>query len=538
LIAVSGAAYRGRPVSNASPATFEQLTFRRGHIMTSRFAPDGQTVITSATWDGKPWETYQTRLDTGESTPLPLSGAGLLSISRAGDLAVKVKEDVLARVPIGGAGIRELLEHVFDADWAPDGSLAAVRHDGGRAWLEYPTGKVIYEAPKAMYRVRVSPDGAFVAVAEQEVFGGGPEWLTILDRNGTVVRQSTKRGTTSDSPLAWTADGREVWFTASEEGGRTAVHAMTVDGRERIVHRTLGSVRIHDLARDGRALLTNDSHRADMSLVDLNLPGERDLTWKDFSRPFALSDDGTMVAFGFGARTGPDGMVRSYFRATDGSPAVLLSEAGNASAFSPDRKWVVTGFPGGKYLTVVPTGVGEPRVLDAGHVVRLQSQRRWMPDGQRIVFVGGEAGRPNRLFIQSIAGGLPTALTPEGAAGPFVISHDSGFVIVSQKRQLSKFPVAGGTPTVVAGALPGDEPLAWSPDGETIWVLVGQTPPAKIFRIELRDGRRSLWREVPYPDPATIEFEQLRVVMSADGSKFVYGYQSHLSELFVATGLR
>ena len=56
--------------------------------------------------------------------------------------------------------------------------------------------------------------------------------------------------------------------------------------------------------------------------------------------------------------------------------------------------------------------------------------------------------------------------------------------------------------------------------------------------IELRSGRRSLWREVPYPDPAAIESDQLRVVMSADGSKFVYGYQKHLSELFVAKGLQ
>ena len=538
LIAVAGMAYLGRGVGTASSPTFQQLTFRRGHLITARFAPDSQTVISSASWDGKPWEMYLTRLDTGESAPLPPTGAELLSISRAGDLAVTVRNNVLARVPIGAAGTRELLEDVFDADWGPDGSLAAVRHDESRAWLEYPTGKVIYKAPKAMYRVRVSPDGAFVAVAEQEVFGGGPEWLTILDRNGAVVRQSKKRGTTSDSPLAWTADGREVWFTASEEGGRTAVHAMTMDGRERIVHRTLGSVRIHDLARDGRALLTNDSGRADMSLVDLNLPGERDLTWKDYSRPSALSDDGTMVAFGLGGRTGADGRVRGYIRGTDGSPAVMLSEAGNAGAFSPDRKWVVTGFPGGKHLTVVPTGVGEPRVLDAGLVVRFQSQRKWMPDGQRIVFVGAEAGRPNRLFIQSVGGGVPAALTPEGAAGPFVVSHDSALVIVGHKGQLSKFPVAGGPPTVVAGALRGDEPLAWSPNGESIWVLNRGTIPAKIFRIELRDGRRSLWREVPYPDPATIEFEQLRVVMSADGSKFVYGYQSHQSELFIATGLR
>ena len=47
-------------------------------------------------------------------------------------------------------------------------------------------------------------------------------------------------------------------------------------------------MRILDIAPDGRALLANDSFRADMSLVDLNVSGERDLTWKEYSRPMAL----------------------------------------------------------------------------------------------------------------------------------------------------------------------------------------------------------------------------------------------------------
>jgi hypothetical protein len=190
----------------------------------------------------------------------------------------------------------------------------------------------------------------------------------------------------------------------------------------------------------------------------------------------------------------------------------------------------------------MPTGVGEPRPLDPGRITEfagIPNNRRWLADGQRIVFVGSEAGRPRRVFIQNIAGGPPEALTPEGAFGPLVASHDSALVVVkNQQGQLTKYPVAGGPSIVLAGALPGDEPLAWSPDGQSIWVLNRTTIPAKIFRIELSAARRSLVRDVPYPDPAAIWVESLRVVMSADGSKFVYGYQKHLSELHVAEGLR
>jgi Tol biopolymer transport system component len=380
-----------------------------------------------------------------------------------------------------------------------------------------------------------------IAVCEQVVFGGGLEWLTILDRNGAVVAQSQKRASNMDAPFAWTPDGREVWFTASDVVGHSAVHAITPDGRERVVHRAMGSLSILDIASDGRALLTDDRFRADMSLVDLSAPGERDLTWKDWSRPTALSDDGKMLAFGFGGRTTADGKVLGYVRPTDGSPAVPLSEEGNPHAFSPDGKWVLMGGPlaGRGRVSVTPIGAGDTRHLDAGRVAGFQSQRRWMPDGRRIVFVGREAGKPNRVFIQSIDAGPPEPLTPEGAHGPMIVSPESSAVIVkNEKGQLARYSVKGGAPTAVGGALPRDEPLAWSPDGESIWVLNKDTKPAKIFRIELRSGRRSLWRDVPYPDPAAIDFESLRVVMSADGTKFVYGYQKHQSGLYVATGLR
>ncbi|HEX6906463.1 MAG TPA: hypothetical protein VF154_07655 [Terriglobales bacterium] len=52
-----------------------------------------------------------------------------------------------------------------------------------------------------------------------------------------------------------------------------------------------------------------------------------------------------------------------YVRKTDGSPAVLLGE-GAAVALSPDGKWVVAQSPGSPaQLRLLPTGVGEARVL-------------------------------------------------------------------------------------------------------------------------------------------------------------------------------
>ena len=542
LTAVGGAAYMGRPAAPASPPSFQQLTFRRGQVIQARFAPDGQTVISSAAWDGKPDEVFSTRLDTEESTPLSLAGYNLSSISGSGELAI-VKDFVLAKVPLGGTGPRDLVENVFDADWASDGSMAVVRFERNpqRAWLEYPLGKRLYEPKNAMNNVRVSPDGALVAVMEQQLFGGGVQWLTIVDRSGAVVAQSPKRGANFIDGLAWTPDGREVWFTATDAGQRASVYALSPSGNERIVYRIMGRARILDIAADGRALIANDRHWADMSLVDVNSPAERDLTWKGWSRPFALTDDGKTVGFGGGGMN-LDGKNLGYIRPTDGSSAVLLSEAGDPKAISPDGKWVVTSSAGAQRLTLMPTGAGETRQLDPGRLAEFnayQNGTRWTPDGQRIVFIGNEAGRPRRVFIQRLPDGQPDALTPEGIWGSLAVSPDSNWVVlVDRKGQMWKYAVTGATSTALAGAQPGDDLLAWSPDGQSIWVLNRSTPPARIFRIDLRSGRRNHWRDVPFPDPGATHFGQLRVVMSADGSKFVYGYQSHLSELYVAEGLR
>jgi Tol biopolymer transport system component len=376
-------------------------------------------------------------------------------------------------------------------------------------------------------------------VAKERLFAGA-EWLTIIDRNGNIVSQSSKRGASIWSSLAWTPDGREVWFSASEVAGRSSVYAMTRDGRERVVHRVMGSVRILDLAADGRALLAQEFHRADMNLVDAS--GERDLTWRDWSRSFLLSDDGTMVAFGDGGVSSPKGEVRGYIRPTDGSPAVLIGKDGNPMAFSPDGKWIVTLSAAARRMSLTPTGVGEARPLDTGRVTgftMINGATRWMPDGQRIAFVGSEAGRPQRIFIQSLAGGEPKPVTQEGVWGPLVVSPDSTTIVVlDRKRQLHKYPIAGGAPTVVTGAQPGDEPLAWSGSGEFIWVLSRTPLPAEIFRLDVKTGERTHWRDVPDGDSAGLEREQLRVVMAADGSKFLYGYHTHLSELHVAHGLR
>lgn len=110
-----------------SRSRVQRLTYRSGVITGARFTPDGQSVIYSAAWDGKPVEPFIMRIGGPESRPLGLPSAGVLAVSSAGELAVSLGcefnwaecRGTLARMPLAGGAPRELLEDVFYADWSP-----------------------------------------------------------------------------------------------------------------------------------------------------------------------------------------------------------------------------------------------------------------------------------------------------------------------------------------------------------------------------------------------------------------------------------
>src|SRR5579862_5792809 len=61
--------------SAASAPLYHEITFRRGEIRSARFAPDGQTILYSAAWQGNPVETFSARQGMVESRSLGLGRA-------------------------------------------------------------------------------------------------------------------------------------------------------------------------------------------------------------------------------------------------------------------------------------------------------------------------------------------------------------------------------------------------------------------------------------------------------------------------------
>jgi eukaryotic-like serine/threonine-protein kinase len=99
--------------------------------------PDGQNVIYSAAWEGRPYEVFSSRIGDHHARSLDLKNAMVVGISASGDIALLTKvrrslesnwmqSGTLAGVLESGGAAREILENVWDADISRDGKQFAV----------------------------------------------------------------------------------------------------------------------------------------------------------------------------------------------------------------------------------------------------------------------------------------------------------------------------------------------------------------------------------------------------------------------------
>jgi eukaryotic-like serine/threonine-protein kinase len=336
--------------------------------------------------------------------------------------------------------------------------------------------------------------------------------------------------------LAWSPDGDEIWFTATQLGIDRALYAASLSGKKRLVARVPADLTLQDALPDGRVLLARDYWRRGLIVRTSKDATERDFTWLDWSYPVTLSDDSKTLLFREeGEAGGPSYAV--YLRKTDGSPAVRLGD-GQSLALSPDGKWALSSRGDNQTdLFLLPTGPGEPKQLD-GHGI-IHSKAQWFPDATRVLLSGTETNHGVRLYVQDISTNKIEAISPEGTnALSFALSPDGQFVAaVGPDEKGYLFPVAKGDPRPIPGLLPGEAPVAWSADGHSLYIYRGGELPAKIFRLDIASGSRTLWKQLMPPDPAGVEYVG-PILPSPDGTAYAYGYRRLLSDLYLVEGLK
>ena len=518
-----------------SAPSYKRLTFRRGTVFGARFAPDGQTAVYAAAWEGQPPRIFATRAGSIESRSLQLPDARLLAVSSTGELAISIGRETiwtstgtLARVPLDGGAPRELVENVSLADWSPDGrDLAIVHKVGGKDRLEFPIGKVLYETAH-IESLRFSPRGDRLAISQD------PGTIATVDLSGKAT--TLLKGWSNIGNVAWRPDGGEIWFSAERPAEKFALYAVTPSGRERLVRREAGGLYLFDISSDGRVLLNDYFWHSSLVALPAGESAERELSWMDQPLVDAISSDGRAVVFDeWGEGAGDNGSI--YLRAVDGSAAVRLGE-GSGIGLSPDGRWVLSRPPQPPETSMLlPTGPGQPRSLK--HKGITTGWGGFLPDGKGVVVLGRAGTGSLRLYVQNLDGGEPRTISPEGMPpGPLSISPDGRFVAAQgPDSKIAIYPIDGGAPRPLAGSEAGESPILWSADGGLLFAYRTRDTPARVFKVDAATGRRELWKTIAPADRSGLVAID-NIVMTPDTRSYAYSYQRILTSLEVVEGLR
>ncbi len=542
---VAAAADDGGPASRATNAAkYQQITYHRGMVYSARFASDGVTVVYSAAWDGEELRTYMKRPESPDAIPLTLPSAMIASMSRSGEMAILSNletahngawKGTLALAPMFGGAPREVAEQIQFADFDASGaSLVVTRDVEGRGRVEYPLGTVLYETAGHVSFPRLSPDGGRIAFIDHPWPGDDRGAIAVVDLKGNHT--TLTRTWSSAQGLAWTPDGREIWFTAASSGNARELHAVSQEGAYRSVSGFPGMVRLLDISKDGRVLLSRDNVRIGIYGKAPGDTKERDLSWLDWTLLASISPDGKTVLFDEeNEGVGPNYLT--CIRGTNGSPVIRLGE-GSAGTLSPDGRWALARTPEpGSPLQIHPTGAGQKKTIDVGGR-DISKPLEFLPDGKRI-FVSGreESGAPTAWWLDVEQG----SWTPVEASWPGPVnwatpSADGATMIVSTRSgETLLLPVDGGAAKPGPTLEPRESLAGASSDGKSLYVQK-RGVPLSLFKVDLATGSREPFLELTPADTGGVT-QAFHACVALDGDAYAYGYFRVLSDLYIGEDL-
>ncbi len=305
---------------------FTRVTYRPTVLGPARFAPDEQTVLLTASFEGPP-RVYATLPEWMEVRPLTGPGHSLSAVSRDSELAVLTGiQGRLGRVGMTSSAVREVAEHADYVDFAPSGQLMIVQKLAPlRSLIQYPIGKVIFETDAGLDNCRFSPEGERIACIHRHpgVFDlDVPGVVLVIDLEG---RSHELGGWWNNiQGLAW-APGEEIWISAAREGQQRGLFGVDLGGRVRPLLIAPTDLLLHDVSPGGRALIRRGERGRSVRLLRPD-GEERDLGWLDYSAAVDLTFDGKQLLLVEDRGT--------FLRPVDGAAAVLVAK-GVEGARSP-----------------------------------------------------------------------------------------------------------------------------------------------------------------------------------------------------------
>lgn len=497
-------ARRAQPQPN-----YTTVSFREGILHAARFSHDGQTIVYSGEWEGEAPQVTAARVGSPESRSLGIPAGTIAAISSSDELAVLLGCEygflvecggTLATVSLAGGSPRNLAEHVAFADWAPDGKLLLVSsYSATGARLEFPPGHAILEQNHGWFgHPRFSPDGALIAFENHTSGETDDGTIEVVDLRGKVKFNS--HSWISLEGLAWSPDGKEVWFagTNGSAGWADAIRAIGLNGKERTVL-VSPSVRLHDVSKDGRILLSHQSWRRQMVGLFPGDAAEHPYSWLDDTSPTGISADGkTLSFFESGEVYYVENDDLAYYRRTDGSPAVRLGTG--FATISPDGNFALWRKQSSPKLLLQPLGPGDARELPTPPQAFTFSYEAWADDGKHIVYEAQNAQKNWSVYAQDVTKGAPILVEPGGHDSYPVISPDGRLVALREERGGISLYAADGSvkpPAPVSGVRPSEYALRFANGGKSLLVVEGDSGRESIVTlVEISSGKRQVWKKI------------------------------------------
>jgi eukaryotic-like serine/threonine-protein kinase len=544
IVAFAAGAYLSpmrAPRPDFGTVTFETRSFETQNIFNARFTPDGSIVFSSAN-NGPAPQLFVNRPNSLAPQAIGGPGMHLLSVSSQGELAVLTNAEflghrmfrgTLARMPIDGAP-RPWLTGVREADWSPDGStLAIVRDDGRTDRIEYPIGKVLYTSSGNGYvsDIRVSPDGTTVAFFDHVLRYDDRGWLKIVDGAGQV-RTLTGEYWGAEG-IAWARDGKTIVFSAGDNGWDSFhPRAVAADGTSPAREALQGvGLFTMDIAPNGQWLVTENTD--DRSIRAL-LPGdttEREFAWLGSADTPDPSPDGKLLMFGDQSQSAGQNYAVSI-RRTDGSSAIRLGE-GSAIALSPDGTRALGETFTPPQIVVYPVGPGEAVRLKRGQLERV-NPRAWL-DSARVVVCGNEPEKAFRCYSQNLTGADPVPFTPDGFDVLAVAPDADAVAMAKQDQSVHLFSTVDQRTRPLPVSTTTDSVIGFSEDSRSLFLQPNGVLPARIERLDLSTGKRTLVREIAFGNTAGLMRLDVTRVLN-DGAAYAYQYWRRTSRLFLVKG--
>jgi serine/threonine protein kinase/Tol biopolymer transport system component len=539
-LALGGLLFLGK--QGKPDAQYTTVTYREGILEAARFSHDGQAIVYSGEWEGNPRQIAMYRVGSPESRDLGIPSATVASVSSSDQLAVLRNCEhifvldcggTLATASLAAGSPRDLIGHVAYADWSPDGKQLVISKISAEGpTLEFPPGHVLYQQKAGWFgHPRFSPDGSMIAFENHPNISLDEGEIDVVDLNGK--QRTLSKGGLSIEGLAWSANGKEVWFASNSPraGWADSLRAVTLLGKERITL-TLPSVRLHDIASDGRILLSREDWRFQLLGYFPGDKGEHPYSWLDAASPTAISADGkTLSFFEAGEVWAVAGEEQCYFRSTDGAAPVSLG-AGE-SIISPDGKWILFTSLNSRKMMLQPVGLGEPKELPTAGLVEFENAS-WSDDGRFIAYEAQTTQSEWNAYVQPIAGG-PPVLIRSGARNSYPkLSPDGSMAALRGDRGgISLYRTNGSQLVALQKSGESEYPVRFADGGKSLLVAEGNGHELVLTRVDLAHGHRTPWRRFE-----TDQWDGSEIVVTPDLKYYAYQAPRYSSVLYIVENVR